>query len=146
MRWGESISDYHEVEILLQEFDYWNLIYYPHPLRYCFQKGLSVCLLVCCQLPNLVEKQDTSQWMSGRSRHADLLRGCFFCSGWCVMFDMLFWWTYHTWCTVMAILTSDDHISGNRHTVHLGLNRTCIFPSMPQLDIADHDVTSWALS
>ena len=44
------------------------------------------------------------------------------------------------------ILTSDYHISGNRHTVHLGLNGARIFPSMPQLDVPDHDVTSRALS
>lgn len=44
------------------------------------------------------------------------------------------------------ILTSDHHISGNRHAVHLGLNGTRIFPSMPHLNVPDHDVTSRALS
>ena len=50
-----------------------------------------------------------------------------------------------TW-SVRAILTSDDHISGNRHAVHLGLNGTRIFPSMPQLNGPYHDVTGRALS
>lgn len=30
-----------------------------------------------------------------------------------------------------SYLTSDHDISGNGHTVHLGLDRTCVFPSMP---------------
>lgn len=38
-------------------------------------------------------------------------------------------------------LTSHNHISGNRNTVHLGLNSTGILPSMPQLNIPDHNVT-----
>lgn len=42
-------------------------------------------------------------------------------------------------------LTSYFYISGNRHAVYLGLDGTRILPSMPQLNVPDHDVSSQAL-
>lgn len=38
---------------------------------------------------------------------------------------------FFTFICGVKVLTSDYHICGNRHTVHLGLNGTRIFPSMP---------------
>lgn len=48
-------------------------------------------------------------------------------------------------CCIGSILTSDDYICGNGHTVHLGLNCTGVLPSMAQLDVSNHDVTSRTL-
>lgn len=40
-----------------------------------------------------------------------------------------------------SIFTSDNQVSCNGAAVHLGLYGTRVLPSMPQLNVSDHDVT-----
>lgn len=41
----------------------------------------------------------------------------------------------------LEVLTSDDQVDGDGAAVHLRLHGARVLPSMPQLDVADHDVS-----
>lgn len=44
-----------------------------------------------------------------------------------------------------TVLTSDHHVRGNRHAVHLCLDGARVLPSMLGLNVPDHNVSGWTL-